>query len=192
MCSAPLTLRSYDSRDDQAVWTLHEWAMRETGVDPSDVPGTDDLREIEASYPGVGGGFVIGVVGGVDPVEPQPEGVIDADTEQLKSLATHDGVLAIMGGYVPRQADRSDERDRLGVAELHRMRVAPPYQRRGYGEALLTEIELQAASDGFTRLLATTSTRQTAALGFYSAHGYEQRATSTAGDYKLVQFEKQL
>ncbi|MDB9278929.1 GNAT family N-acetyltransferase [Halorubrum ezzemoulense] len=193
-----LSLRSYDPRDDAAVWALHEWAMRETGVDPSDIPGTDDLRSVAASYLDAGGAFVVGVVDAVDadqsPDDPSPErqSVDSAASRAPDQLATHDGTLAAMGGYVPNEAGHGDERDRPGAAELHRMRVAPPYQRRGYGRALLDELERRAASGGFETLLATTSTRQPAALDFYASRGYERTDTSTAGAYELVHFEKEL
>ncbi len=185
-----LSLRSYDPRDDAAVWALHEWAMRETGVDPSDIPGTDDLRSVTASYLDSGGAFVVGVVD-ADPSSGDLPGD-STSAREVDELATHDGTLAAMGGYVPNEAGHGDERDRSGAAELHRMRVAPPSQRRGYGRALLDELERRAAADGFETLLATTSTRQSAALDFYASRGYERAATSAAGAYELVHFEKEL
>lgn len=169
--------------------------MKETGVDPADIPGTDDLRAIEASYFDSGGEFVVGVL---DPKRSRTDRTIRTDTTgdspsgPDEALTTHDGTLAAMGGYLPNQAGHSEERDRPGAAELHRMRVAPPYQRRGYGRALLGELERRANADGFETLLATTSTRQAAALEFYRAHGYERMARSTAGSYELVHFEKEL
>lgn len=188
-------LRSYESRDEAAVWTLHEWALRETGVDPADVPGTDDLRAIETAYLETGGEFVVGIVDSAEPAIDSADGAVDAVDAPAGSengLAAHDGTLAAMGGYLPNRAGHGEERDRPGAAELHRMRVAPPYQRRGYGRRLLADLERRAKAAGFEALLATTSTRQSAALGFYRAHGYERTAISTAGAYELVHFEKEL
>ena len=197
--NATLSLRAYDPRDEAAVWALHEWAMRDTGVDPGDVPGTDDLRSIESSYVDSGGAFVVGTVGPADDAStPASDPAASASAsdpatgESLDALATHDGTLAAMGGYVPNRAGHSDERDRPGSAEIHRMRVAPPYQRRGYGQVILAELERRATTDGFPRVLATTSTRQAAAVEFYRTRGYERAATSTAGAYELVHFEKEL
>ncbi|WP_241991829.1 GNAT family N-acetyltransferase [Halorubrum sp. SS7] len=186
-----LSLRSYDTRDDAAIWALHEWAMRETGVNPADIPGTADLRTVETSYLETGGTFVVATVDGEQSYIDQ-----STETEQsgytLSDLTTYDGLLVAMGGILPNQAGHSDERDRPGAAELHRMRVAPPQQRRGYGKQILRELERRAAANGFETLLATTSTRQSAALDFYAGQGYEQTGTSTAGSYELVHFEKQL
>ncbi|TKX57135.1 GNAT family N-acetyltransferase [Halorubrum sp. SS5] len=165
--------------------------MRETGVNPADIPGTADLRTVETSYLETGGTFVVATVDGEQSYIDQ-----STETEQsgytLSDLTTYDGLLVAMGGILPNQAGHSDERDRPGAAELHRMRVAPPQQRRGYGKQILRELERRAAANGFETLLATTSTRQSAALDFYAGQGYEQTGTSTAGSYELVHFEKQL
>lgn len=71
------------------------------------------------------------------------------------------------------------------------MRVELTHQRRGYGRQILDEPESRAAAGGFETLLATTSTRQTAALEFYHNQGYNRTATSTAGTYELVHFEEE-
>ncbi|TKX52527.1 GNAT family N-acetyltransferase, partial [Halorubrum sp. SP3] len=149
------------------------------------------LRTVETSYLETGGTFVVATVDGEQSYIDQ-----STETEQsgytLSDLTTYDGLLVAMGGILPNQAGHSDERDRPGAAELHRMRVAPPQQRRGYGKQILRELERRAAANGFETLLATTSTRQSAALDFYAGQGYEQTGTSTAGSYELVHFEKQL
>lgn len=191
MASTQLSLRTYEPQDEAAVWALHEWAIAETGVDPSDVPGTDDLRAIEASYFDTGGAFVVGIVD-ADSAPPDPPTSTTSASGEDVDLTTTDGTLVAMGGYVPNHSGHSDERDRAGAAELHRMRVAPPYQRRGYGRAILDELERRATAAGFETLLATTSTRQSAALEFYPQQGYEQTGTSTAGAYELVHYQKGL
>lgn len=191
MESNELSLRTYDTRDDAAIWALHEWAIRETGVNPADVPGTADLRTVETSYLETGGTFVVGTVGGEQPQDDRSD-VSGGSAHTVSDLATDDGLLVAMGGILPNQAGHSDERDRPGAAELHRMRVAPTHQRRGYGEQILSELERRAAATGFGTLLATTSTRQAAALEFYPEQGYERTGTSTAGSYELVHFEKEL
>lgn len=171
MDPAQLTLRSYDPRDETAVWTLHEWAMRDAGVDPTDVPGTDDLRTVGSSYFDVRGTFVVAIDDVSRATRARTADEADIDVDPPDRLATHDGVLTAMGGYVPNQAGHADEREYPGAAELHRMRVAPPYQRREYGRTLLAELERRVVADGFNTLLATTS---------------------TAGAYDLVHFEKEL
>jgi len=177
--SGEMTLRQYDPRDESAVWTLHEWAMRAAGTDPDDVPGSDDLRHVEERYLD-GGEFLVGVVAGLD---------TDDDHDWP---VTFDGRLVAMGGLLPSENGHADERTVAGAAELHRMRVAPPTQGRGYGRELLAALETRAVELGYDRLLATTAERQTAATRFYPAAGYEAVDRSTHGEYELVHFEKGL
>lgn len=174
-----LTLRSYDPRDAAAVRTLHEWALSDAGTDPADVPGTDDLRRIESAYLDAGGAFLVGVVPAASTATDRPP-------------ATFDGLLVAMGGIVPTDSGRADERSVADAAELHRMRVAPTHQRRGYGRVVLRALEAAAREAGFDRVLATTATRQRAAVRFYPSEGYREAGRSAAGEYELVHFEKEL
>jgi len=174
--SDPIQFRSYDDRDADAVWKLHERAIRATGNNPSDIPGTSDLKNIGTRYFDTGGAFLVGVVSGVDDELP----------------GTFDGGLAAMGGFLPNEVGHADERTVPGAAELHRMRVAPSRQRRGYGRNLLHKLEQQVAEQGYAVLLATTSQSQPAAVKFYRDEGYQEVGRSTQGEYELVHFEKRL
>jgi GNAT superfamily N-acetyltransferase len=171
--------RCYDERDADAVWDLHEWAMRASGTDPSDIPGTDDLRDVTGRYVESGGAFLVGTVD-----------VASGGDRDLPT--TFDGAVVAMGGYLPNDVGHADERTVPGAAELHRMRVAPTHQRRGIGRALLHRLEAHAAENGFEILLATTAIRQAAAVEFYRQAGYEAVDRSMEGEYELVHFEKQL
>jgi GNAT superfamily N-acetyltransferase len=174
--SDPIQFRSYDDRDAGAVWKLHERAIRATGNDPSDIPGTSDLKNIGARYFDTGGAFLVGVVPAVDDELP----------------GTFDGGLTAMGGVLPNEVGHVDERTVPGAAELHRMRVAPSHQRRGYGRSLLHRLEQSVAERGYEVLLATTSNSQPAAVAFYRDEGYREVGRSTQGEYELVHFEKRL
>jgi GNAT superfamily N-acetyltransferase len=179
-----VTVREFDPRDQDAVVALDEWTLELTATDPTDIPGRDDLSRIEAAYLDTGGTFVVGIA-----EESPPDG---GARPPETVLATHDGYVIAMGGYVPSEAGRDDERTVPGSAELHRMRVAPPYQGEGYGEQLLAELEEHAKSAGFETLLATTATRQERAIQFYPAHDYDLVDRSTFGDYELRHYEKSL
>ncbi|MHB9287157.1 GNAT family N-acetyltransferase [Halobacteriales archaeon Cl-PHB] len=52
-------IRRYESGDADAVRRLHERALRDTGTDPTDVPGVDDLAAIEPHYLDTGGTFLV-------------------------------------------------------------------------------------------------------------------------------------
>jgi len=179
--ASDMTLRRYDARDADPVWDLHEWAMRAAGTDPDDIPGSDDLRRIGERYLDGGGDFLVGVADGLDTVEASRD-----------CPETFDGSLVAMGGLLPSESGHDDERTVPGAAELHRMRVAPPAQGRGYGRELLAALETRAVELDFDRLLATTAQRQTAATRFYPAAGYAEVERSIHGEYELVHFEKEL
>jgi len=172
---ADFRLRRYDPRDADAVWRLHERAMRAAGTDPADIPGTEDLRSVESAYLDAGGEFLVGVL---DTGETLPE--------------TFDGVAVAIGGFLPSEAGHEDERTVPGAAQLHRMRVAPARQGEGYGRRLLATLETRAASAGFEVVIATTARRQRRATDFYRAAGYREVDRSTFGEYELLHFEKSL
>jgi len=176
--SPPLDLRAYDPRDADAVWRLHELAFRDLDTDPDDIPGTDDLRDVRGAYVEAGGGFLVGTVPAASAAPGVPR--------------VHDGALVAMGGFLPSEAGHDDERTVAGAAELHRMRVAPSCQRRGYGRRLLRALEAAVRDAGYDPVLATTARRQTAAVNFYRDEGYATVGESTEGDYELVHFEKPL
>lgn len=58
------------------------------------------------------------------------------------------------------------------VAELQRIAVAEPWRRRGVASALLDEVITLAVSARVDRLLLEVREDNTAALGFYAAHGF--------------------
>jgi GNAT superfamily N-acetyltransferase len=186
--STDLTLRPYDPRDAAAVWTLHEWALSDAGTDPAAVPGTDDLRRVESAYLDAGGAFLVGVV----PTDA-PAGERESDDRfDRRPPETFDGRLVAMGGSVPTESGRAEERAVDDAVELHRMRVAPTHQRRGYGRAVLYALEDEARDAGFGRVLATTARRQQSAVAFYPSEGYREVGRSSAGEYELIHFEKEL
>jgi len=175
-----LQFRRYEAADADALLALDEWALRDAGTDPADVPGSEDLGSVRKSYLDAGGDFVVGTVrsvtAGANAARPPPR--------------TGDRYLVAMGGYLPTEEGYDDERSVRGGAELHRMRVAPTHQGRGYGRALLAELESRAAGAGFELLLATTAARQRRAVAFYPAAGYTEVGRSEHGGYELVHFEK--
>lgn len=172
-----LRFRRYDPRDSEAIVELHEWAMRDAGADPADIPGTEDLESVESTYFETGGDFLVGTSSSVD-----ANGI----------PSTFDGALVAMGGFLPNEYGHDDERTVPNSVELHRMRVAPPLQGNGYGRTLLAELERRVDSDAYGLLLATTSKRQQRAVVLYEAAGYHEVARSERGAYELIHFQKPL
>jgi ribosomal protein S18 acetylase RimI-like enzyme len=97
-------------------------------------------------------------------------------------LAETDGSLVGMGGL---KVDGS-------TGEMFRLRVHPDHQGRGVGRKLVEALEEAARERGVETLYAETARRQTAAVSFYPALGYEQHDTDTQDEYELVTFRKDL
>ena len=57
-------VRRYEPGDEAAIRDVFERAMREAGTDPADIPGTRDLKWVEAAYVETGGEFLVVEVGG--------------------------------------------------------------------------------------------------------------------------------
>lgn len=53
------TVREFEPGDADEIRRLHERALRDAGTDPTDVPGTEDLRDVEGSYVETGGTFLV-------------------------------------------------------------------------------------------------------------------------------------
>ena len=51
--------RRFEPGDTDALLALDEWALREAGTDPEDVPGSDDLLSVSESYLDADGDFVV-------------------------------------------------------------------------------------------------------------------------------------
>jgi GNAT superfamily N-acetyltransferase len=157
-------VREYADGDGPAVRRLHRRALRAAGTDPDDVPGTDDLDDVESAYFDPGGAFLVAEV---------------------------DGEVVAMGGLAAEaHTDYATLAD--GEGELLRIAVDPDHQREGYGDAIVGGLEDAARDRGLDRLVLWTARRQRAATEFYPARGYEQVDTRTEGEYDLLKFAKRL
>ena len=80
-------------------------------------------------------------------------------------LVGETGTIVAIGGF-----SRADGT----TVEINRMRVHPQYQRRGYGRALLGELEDRARSRGFEIAVLGTHVDLDAARQFYEVNGYHE------------------
>ena len=77
-------------------------------------------------------------------------------------------------------------------AEVVRMRIHPDFQRRGFGQAILSALMERAADAGYRSLHLSTTTLQTAAQGLYERNGFRHTGDDTYEDFKLLVYEKDL
>ena len=95
-----------------------------------------------------------------------------------------DGQIVAMGAF----RKISDER-----AEIKRMRVHPAYQRCGYGQMIMQELETRALAMGYTILFLDTSTVQIAAQNFYRKNGFKETGETKVNQHLTdLFFEKHL
>ena len=78
------------------------------------------------------------------------------------------------------------------TGEIKRMRVAPAYQRRGYGTAILIALEQRARELGIVRLTLDTTDIQVAAQNLYQKHGYREAGRGSAAGFSIIYYEKTL
>lgn len=173
-----IRLRRFDpSRDDPAdLHALHERALRDAGTDADDVPGTDDLDAIPATYLD-GGEFLVGEADGA-----APSGIVAMGGFRPASDLPPGGHEGFTGG----------EADPAAAVELFRIAVAPEVQGHGLGAAVLDELEHRAADAGFDWAVLTTAARQRAGVELYRSRGYEEVGRLQEGEYELVRFEKSI
>jgi len=163
MTAPSLTLRRYEESDSEQVWTVHERALRASPLEFIEDAPDDDLADITGHYLDSGGEFLVGLA---------------------------DGDIVATGGFQPEEDGETDEYD---TAEILRMRVHPDYQRRGYGEQVLEELERRAGERGFDTLVLYTNEKLTAARNLYEKHDYEETYRETIQtDDTFIHYRKRL
>ena len=77
-----------------------------------------------------------------------------------------------------------------GMAEVKRMRVAPAFRQRGFGQEILDELHRRAAELGYTTLHLDTGVNHEAARNLYEANGYQKTRRGLVGPVECVFYEK--
>jgi ribosomal protein S18 acetylase RimI-like enzyme len=78
------------------------------------------------------------------------------------------------------------------TAELCRLRVHPEFQRRGYGNQIMCELEARAVELGYVRARGDTTLNQPAAMALYQRRGWCEVAREVVGGLTVVYGEKEL
>lgn len=117
----------------------------------------------------------------------------DDDLQHIESVYLEDGgeflVGTCDGNIVAMGALKRTSPER---AEIKRMRVHPDYQRRGFGQAILTRLESRARKLGYRVLHLDTTTLQHAAQKLYIKNGYKEVGRGAYGKFEIILYEKQL
>jgi ribosomal protein S18 acetylase RimI-like enzyme len=78
------------------------------------------------------------------------------------------------------------------TAEIKRMRVHPDYQRRGFGQKMLVELERCASRIGYSHLYVDTTTKQVPAQKLYEKNSYIESGRYDFAGFKVIRYEKNL
>ena len=98
-------------------------------------------------------------------------------------IGTHNGRIVAMGAL---------KRSSSARAEIKRMRVHPDCQRRGFGKAILQELEGRAVDLGYRVLHLDTTVQQAAAQELYLKHGFSEVGRARAAGFEVIHYEKAL
>ena len=77
-----------------------------------------------------------------------------------------------------------------GYAEVTRMRVAPAFRRRGFGQQILYAIHRRASELGYATLHLDTGLNHVAARKLYEVNGYRETRHGMVGPVECVFYEK--
>jgi ribosomal protein S18 acetylase RimI-like enzyme len=78
------------------------------------------------------------------------------------------------------------------TAEIKRMRVNPDYHRRGFGQAILNQLEVRASELGYKELCLDTTTTQIPAQKLYEKNGFTEVGREKIPDFELILYRKKL
>ncbi len=77
-------------------------------------------------------------------------------------------------------------------AKITRMRVKPEYQRQGFGQAILKELERRAKELGYQILHLDTTVKQTPAQRLYEQHDYTEVHRGIIEGFDCIFYEKKI
>jgi ribosomal protein S18 acetylase RimI-like enzyme len=72
------------------------------------------------------------------------------------------------------------------------MRVNPDYHRRGFGQAILNQLEVRASELGYKELCLDTTTTQIPAQKLYEKNGFTEVGREKIPDFELILYRKKL
>ena len=98
-------------------------------------------------------------------------------------VGTLDGKIVCMGAF-RRKSDT--------LAEIKRMRVLPEYQRRGFGQIILNQLEEKASQLGYTELCLDTTTLQVTAQKMNQKNGFTVTGRGQMPPFEVIYYHKTL
>jgi GNAT superfamily N-acetyltransferase len=171
-----LHLRRYRAADHGTVLALHREGLAQVGLRPGDGVYYDhDFFRMEDIYLCNNGEFLVGEL-----------------DERIVAMGGLRRADLIPGGHARAYGGYAAAGPALDAAEMVRLRVLPPVQRRGYGTAIVQALEERAAEYGYRILRADTTELQAPALALYRKFGWTETRRETIGGIVNIYIEKPL
>ena len=122
------------------------------------------------------------------------DGPWDDDLHQIEQVYLNNRGEFLVGTCADRiVAMGAFKRTNDECAEIKRMRVHPDFQRRGFGQIILQELEARAKALGYAVLHLDTSTVQVAAQHLYRKNGFRETGeTRVMRGFMDIIFEKRI
>ncbi|MEW9700956.1 GNAT family N-acetyltransferase [Paenibacillus sp. SI8] len=79
-----------------------------------------------------------------------------------------------------------------GKAEIKRLRVHPSFQKKGYGQMLLSQLEQRARELNIKHLILDTLENQHGAQKLFENNGYQQQGPAVIDGFNVLLYEKAL
>lgn len=191
-------VRQYTAADRDAVWRVHDAALREAMAE-YDPEYNRYLRHVERAFLDAGGEFLVAELSADDEDDPRDgAGSGDHDSRDGAERGDPDTLVGI-GGFQPLDTDGvpdgaldelggSPESDDSSVAHVRSVAVLPDAQSRGVGTALMAELHDRARDRGFGAAVLSTTPSLTDAHRFYEERGYEEVAVERDADGDVTHY----
>ncbi|MER7207756.1 GNAT family N-acetyltransferase [Streptosporangium sp. NPDC000239] len=116
----------------------------------------------------------------------------DDDLPRIEEIYLADGGEFLVGEAVEGRVMAMGALRRVDDAsgEMCRLRVHPEFQRRGFGDRMVAELESRAIGLGYARLRGDTTLNQPAAIHLYRKHGWREIRREGRGEHTVVYMEK--
>jgi len=140
--SGDRTIRRAGPDDAERLRRLHRTALRRAGTDPDDVPGTDDLADVQLTYVDPGGEFLVvetdGRIVAMGGLTVEGEDLAPGEGELLRIAVDPDYQRRGLGSEIMsalERAARDRDLDRIVLTTARRQAAATEfYPARGYEE----------------------------------------------------------
>lgn len=126
-------------------------------------------------------------------IKPRNKNPWEKDLDNIENVYLQDGdflVGEIKGKVVAMGAFKkiTDE-----IAEIKRIRVHPDFQRKGFGTAIIRELEGRAKKLDFKKMILNTNIKWIKAQNFYTKNSYKETGRKIFGKkYHAIFYQKDL